>query len=334
MAAALGASSFACGMLPLSATYSKKYLDDMNALSTGLLLGTALGVIIPEGIETLVDSSKDSEGLTFHVAVDLIFGFLLMMVVEHLVVDVHNHSQAVALNGSGTQLEFDAELGELESDQNGRTRRSSESSRGPTATQVVSTAKRKAIPFTFGLVLHGLADGCALGVSAIEDGSSKGTSNLSVIVFLALLFHKAPTSMAFSVSLLNTSLPRADCKKYLAIFASSTPLGAIATYFLLSLFGFAEQSDLAGDALLISVSRCTDVDCPHTSHPTFTSSQTDSVSILGRDVPLRRDGPPTCVTAPTRCAGYRTQTAATRSGCGWDSYTPCIEYSYWPRALK
>lgn len=113
-----------------------------------------------------------------------------MMIVEHLVVDIHDHSHTVALNGSNTQLEFDAELGELESDQNGNVRRSSETSRGSSAAQVISAAKRKAVPFTFGLVLHGLADGCALGVSALEDSSSKGTKNLSFIVFLALLFHK------------------------------------------------------------------------------------------------------------------------------------------------
>lgn len=191
-------------------------MDVLNALSTGLLLGTALGVIIPEyvtpkrppasnpladlirnfrGIEVLVESYKESEALTFHIAMNLIFGFLLMMIVEHLVAGNHGHLHGPAFaNGANSQLEFDAELGELESDQSSRSseRRSSDSnSRTPTTAQVISAAKRKAIPFTFGLILHGLADGCALGVSAIEETSSEGAaSNLSLIVFLALLFHK------------------------------------------------------------------------------------------------------------------------------------------------
>ncbi|KXN81780.1 Zinc transporter ZIP9 [Leucoagaricus sp. SymC.cos] len=251
MAGALGVSSFASGMIPLSASYPRKYLEIFNALSTGLLLGTALGVIIPEGIEVLVDYYRDSpESLGFKIAINLIIGFLLMMGVEHLVGD-HSHSHGPAFVNS-PHIEFDAELGELESDSSSQPRRSSESSRGPTPAQIVALAKRKAVPFTFGLILHGLADGCALGVSAIEEVSSEDNSSLSLIVFLALLFHKAPTSIAFAVSILNTNLPRAECKKYLAIFAASTPLGAITTYFLLSFFGFADNTDLAGSALLIS----------------------------------------------------------------------------------
>ena len=214
----------------------------------------------------------------FNIANDLIIGFLLMMVVEHFVAGSHNHGPDPT-SGGGTQLEFDAELGELEADQNGRSeRRAYENMHGPAATQVIAPAKQKAIPFTIGLIIHGIADGCALGVSALEEASSQNSNGLSLIVFLALLLHKgellsqhstpmqaletcvliahfsAPTSMTFAVSLLNTNLPRADCKKYLAIFASSTPLGAISTFFLLSFFGFADNADLAGSALLISVS--------------------------------------------------------------------------------
>lgn len=141
------------------------------------------------GIEVLVSSYKDSlESLGFYIAIDLIIGFLLMMVVEHLVAGNHSHSHSPV---GGTQLEFDAELGELESDQNGRVeRRSSESPRGPTTAQAIASAKQKAFSFTFGLILHGIADGCALGVSALEEFSSEDTSRLSLIVFMALLFHK------------------------------------------------------------------------------------------------------------------------------------------------
>jgi zinc transporter 9 len=215
--------------------------------------------------------NSESDSLTFHIAIDLLLGFLLMMIVEHVVSGDHHHSHGSA---SGAHLEFEAELDELDTALNGhhgRGRRDQDSSKGPNN---VASAKERAIPFTFGLILHGIADGCALGVSAIETTSSESESinSLSLIVFLALLFHKgtyeslpsaecwinacslAPTSVAFSVGLLNTSLPRSECRKYLAIFASSTPLGAIVTYFLLSFFGFANNAQLAGSALLASVS--------------------------------------------------------------------------------
>lgn len=44
----------------------------------------------------------------------------------------------------------------------------------------------RAYPLTLGLVVHGLADGLALGVSALGDTES----DLSLVVFLALLIHK------------------------------------------------------------------------------------------------------------------------------------------------
>ena len=219
------------------------------------------------------------ESLGFYIANNLIIGFLLMMVVEYLMVGNHNHGPD-RTRGGGTQLEFDAELGELETDQHGHSeRRTDENMRGPVANQVIAPPKQKAIPFTIGLIIHGMADGCALGVSAFEGASSQNSDGISLIIFLALLFHKgevfsqpqcnhlkllcllhpppqfvAPTSMAFAVSLLSTNLPRADCKKHLAIFASSTPLGAVSTFFLLSFSGLADSNELVGSVLLISVS--------------------------------------------------------------------------------
>jgi len=103
------------------------------------------------------------------------------------------------------------------------------------------------------LIMHGLADGLALGVSSLSDPSANSTHHdLSFIVFLALIIHKAPTSLALSTSLLNTSLPRPDCRKHLAFFAASTPFGAIVSYVLLSFFSAGAQGSWTGLALLVS----------------------------------------------------------------------------------
>lgn len=50
----------------------------------------------------------------------------------------------------------------------------------------VSVKAEKAYPLTLGLVMHGLADGLALGVSALGNTES----DLSLVVFLALIIHK------------------------------------------------------------------------------------------------------------------------------------------------
>jgi solute carrier family 39 (zinc transporter), member 9 len=51
--------SFLAGLLPLSFALSQRQLRLISALGTGVLVGTALIVIIPEGIETLYTAGRD-----------------------------------------------------------------------------------------------------------------------------------------------------------------------------------------------------------------------------------------------------------------------------------
>ncbi len=57
------------------------------------------------------------------------------------------------------------------------------------------TGEEEGLPLTLGLVIHSLADGLALGASALPlsgtDGEGSASSTgLSLIVFLALIIHK------------------------------------------------------------------------------------------------------------------------------------------------
>jgi len=106
----------------------------------------------------------------------------------------------------------------------------------------------RAYPLTLGLVMHGLADGLALGVSAL----SNTETDLSLVVFLALIIHKAPTALALTTSLLSTALPRSECKKHIAFFSASTPFGALVSYGLFSFLEAGGEGDWTGTALLIS----------------------------------------------------------------------------------
>ncbi|KAJ3717162.1 Zinc/iron permease [Lentinula raphanica] len=252
MVALLGASSFGCGMLPLSFVFSKSHLARLTTLGSGLLLGTALGVIIPEGIEALADAHPSSEIATSRVALALLCGFTFMLVIEQLF-STHSHSPASGSNpassfkpDNSSEVQFDAELGELEGEQ-GMPNRSTAGIH-----QESSSSQIQAIPLTLGLVIHSLADGFALGVSFFPSNEATGSSSLSVIVFLAIIIHKLPTSLALTSSLLATSLSRPDCKKHLAIFSASTPIAAILSYSALSFFGGSEHADWPGIALLLS----------------------------------------------------------------------------------
>ncbi|KAI0056278.1 hypothetical protein BV25DRAFT_1814346 [Artomyces pyxidatus] len=249
MSALLGLTSFGVGILPLSFAFSGKHMSRLSSLGTGLLLGTALGVIIPEGIETLAAASPAK--IDSHtVALPLLVGFCVMLLVEQF---SHGHGHAPhPRTGSAAgrprgsvDVAFDVELSDLE-DGPDPPRAATPTPAPPRA--VEEDRAGPALPLTLGLVIHGLADGLALGVSAL---SGDGSDELSFLVFLALAVHKAPTALAFTLSLLSTSLSRTECRRHLLVFSASTPVGAVLSYSLFSFFGAGEVNRV-GTALLVS----------------------------------------------------------------------------------
>ncbi|KAJ7432770.1 ZIP zinc transporter-domain-containing protein [Mycena galericulata] len=241
------------------ARFQRRFLTYCEGISNG----TALGVIFLEGIESLADAHASDKLPTSQIALALIVGFTFMTAVEQLVAP-HSHSHngppgandlslhAVGGAHARSTVEFDAEMGDMEQP---------DAPSGGGFIQVdmaasleeIKGSRARAYPLTFGLFMHGLADGLALGVSSLSDpGTDPTHRDLSFIVFLALIIHKAPTSLALSTSLLNTSLPRPECRKHLAFFAASTPFGAIVSYVLISFFSAGAQGSWTGLALLVS----------------------------------------------------------------------------------
>lgn len=255
MSAILGAATFGVGMLPLFYAFSKNHLERLSVLGTGLLLGAALGVIIPEGVEATIEANPGKPP-TGRIALALIIGFTLMLIMEQLISpSSHSHSldgvpsNAQKLGSPLTDIEFDAELGDLS--QAGRATDHTAASSLPISLDPHS-GKDRAFPLLLGLAIHGSADGLALGVANLENNLTGKSGAMSFVVFLALIIHKAPTSLAFTTSLLSTSLSRPNCKKYVAIFSASTPLSAIVSYVLFSSLGKGNDGNLIGMALLIS----------------------------------------------------------------------------------
>jgi len=259
MSAFLGASSLGIGLLPLSITYSRARLTQLTNLGTGLLLGAALGIIIPEGIENLVESlPAGSETPTSAIALSLLVGFTLMLLVEQLI-SPHSHNDngpllphAVAIhpptpgetaNEPGYSLSPGYDMHDFG---NGGTV-------GNSQVFILSDTRTRALPLTLGLVVHSLADGLALGASALQGASDdQESSELSFVVFLALLVHKAPTALALTTSLLSTSLSRYECRHHILAFSLATPLGAILSYTILSFWESSIHGGWTGIALLIS----------------------------------------------------------------------------------
>ena len=115
-----------------------------------------------------------------------------MLVIEQL---ISPHSRPLPPNdpfssipNSTSEVEFDAELGDI------GLGNSADRRHDPPLTPntlEASADRERAFVLLVGLVIHGIADGLALGVAHVA-GSSSGNPNstLSLVVFFALVLHK------------------------------------------------------------------------------------------------------------------------------------------------
>ncbi|KAG8736645.1 hypothetical protein FRC10_009071 [Ceratobasidium sp. 414] len=243
-----------------------------------------MGVVIPEGIETLSHASsstspdsKSDQAPTQTIALCLLSGFTLMLFIEQLLSSTHQHHPAPVIARATLFDEDDIEqleLGPAPGDQypnpaldtdlapvpGGRMgRRSGSGSRqssidlsakkGKNGLGGENPSEKGGNPnaITFGLVVHSLADGLALGASA-----KSGQNALEAVVFLAIIVHKAPTALALCTALM-PHLPRQSVRRHVTAFALTSPLAALMTYFILDFLG--DHSSLpkwTGIALLFS----------------------------------------------------------------------------------
>ena len=78
------------------------------------------------------------------------------------------------------------------------------------------------------VLLFVAADGIALGAAA-----STSRTDVEMIVFLAIMLHKAPAAFGLVTFLLHEGLEKSRIKKHLLAFSLSAPIGAFLTYFCL-----------------------------------------------------------------------------------------------------
>nr|POE73296.1 zinc transporter zip9 [Quercus suber] len=316
----MGGASFLAGILPLTLSLSARQLRLITALGTGVLVGTSLVVIIPEGIETLynsggqdmaarrssiravdvpvlpqlltwrdtrdthgfkdatrdvlsipdVGSNSAKEDFTYttaspeemddmpsdqmpepdelddippysdlddveyvdqdphaYVGISIIVGFVLMYLIDtiprHLATSSRPQRFQISLNNFSLT-----------------NRRSSSEPAGDSETPPRSIFAHipRMSSTTIGLVIHAVADGVALGAS------STSTSNLSFIIFLALMIHKAPAAFGLTSVLLKQGLTKHEARAHLIIFSLAAPIGALLTWVAAHLLGY--NSSLLG----------------------------------------------------------------------------------------
>ncbi|XP_034465698.1 zinc transporter ZIP9 [Hippoglossus hippoglossus] len=212
---------FLLGFIPLLFRLSEKSLQLITVLGAGLLCGTALAITIPEGVGLLEESWSASSSSS----------------------DVPS-----SLNGSDKNTT---------STERGRPPRfligvaltlgftfmfavdqiaSYISTRG----QATQLHKSVGVTATLGLVIHAAADGFALGAAV-----ATGQVTVQVIVFFAVILHKAPTAFGLVSFLMHSGLERKYIQGHLLAFSAASPIVAITSYFILHASGSSPQNQLS-----------------------------------------------------------------------------------------
>jgi len=224
--------SYGAGSVPLFMPMSEEKLHLVSVMGAGLLLGVAFAVIVPEGMLTLIKAFQlkakhnqavnDSppttnheghseghddalEGIDRTIGVSLVLGFLFMLLIDQIA--------------------------------------SSHSSRGaalPTSDPDRIRSSKLSWTTTLGLVVHAAADGIAMGAAAATH-----QVDVEVIVFLAIMLHKAPAAFGLVTFLMHESIDRVKIRKHLMAFSFAAPLTALLTFCLLSV-NKGDSSDTLG----------------------------------------------------------------------------------------
>ena len=190
LSVAMFAASFGAGTLPLAMTLRREQMSIVSSLGVGLLVGTSLGVVLPEGVEMLYSSVSPTPSIGHHetirggsskltrqesvshndpslhlaIAVPLVLGYLAMHLLTFLtpLLLAQNPQSPIPLSSLSSSPRLDRV-----------------SSGGPA--EIPAGLSNT----TIGLCIHAIADGIALGSSAVSDNLA-----LEGIVFLAIMLHK------------------------------------------------------------------------------------------------------------------------------------------------
>ena len=169
---------------------------------------------------------------TFSIGFSLILGFALMFLIDRL----PQHATE-SLQGS-TPATRHISLDNLETSSVNGTDVESE---GFLTSLTPSPKQSRSLATTTGLVIHAAADGIAMGASA-----TTSNTKLGFIIFVAIMVHKAPAAFGLTSVLLKQGLSKRAARGHLIVFSLAAPVGALGTYFLVSVLGGGSMEGESG----------------------------------------------------------------------------------------
>jgi len=216
IAVVLLAASLGAGLAPraFAQRLTNRQLEDLTGVASGLLLASALLVVVPEGFHTAAEAAHEGEAFAYEpvvLGVAIIAGFALMLLLEgfgigHAVHEEH-HDHA---DGHG----------------HGHVHH-------PTSIGVLA----------LGLSVHALADGLAIGAAA-----AAGDTAFSLLVAAGVLVHRVPAALSLGLFSLHESDSPAAGLRGIWLFAVATPVAILASYVALD----GADESLVALALLFS----------------------------------------------------------------------------------
>ncbi|KAH8894973.1 Zinc/iron permease [Thozetella sp. PMI_491] len=167
---------------------------------------------------------------TFYIGFSLMLGFVLMFLIDRL----PRHAT--------DQLNAAPATRHISLDNLGSTSVSGEDeAEGFLGSIAPSPKQSRSLATTTGLVIHAAADGIAMGASA-----TTANMKLGLIIFVAIMVHKAPAAFGLTSVLLKQGLSKRAARGHLIIFSLAAPFGALVTYLIISLLGGSSMEGESG----------------------------------------------------------------------------------------
>jgi len=226
----------AFGYIPLSLDLSSKRLTQITAIGAGVLIASAFLVVIPEALEIFeghdhadeeedhADEEEDhADEEEDHADEE-----------EDHADEVHGEDEGIEPSVIGLTILLGFVLMLL-----------LEVIGLPHAVHHDEDKDLLGLSATIGLVAHAAADGLAVGASVTS------STETGLIVFVAIMLHKGPAAFGLSSFLKHINIDASKSKMYLILFALSSPIVAILTFFVLKDTSFATDDNI-GLALLFS----------------------------------------------------------------------------------
>eukprot|EP00730_Choanoeca_flexa_P018497 TRINITY_DN8996_c0_g2_i1.p1 TRINITY_DN8996_c0_g2~~TRINITY_DN8996_c0_g2_i1.p1 ORF type:complete len:324 (+),score=57.75 TRINITY_DN8996_c0_g2_i1:115-1086(+) len=257
MSAAMFVGAFAAGYFPLLFSLSAERLRIITLLGAGLLIGTALVVIIPEGMHMWLAASSSSDpdehnehghhdgtehsseaehdgghahdhGHEHHehwqIGASMAAGFAFMLLIDKLSGGHHGHA-----HGGNNSKELPSTTTAT------TTAHSSDNGSGSTASAFI------------GLVIHAAVDGVAVGASCFSSGMES-----SMLIFVAIMLHKAPAAFGLTAYLNQAGEKARDVRRQLLLFSLAAPVGAVVTFYAMGMGVVSYQMSTLAIVMLFS----------------------------------------------------------------------------------